>query len=460
MLKNGKSCVNHKERGQKQMSVIKARRLLTNPFHELVHNSGCALSKCVRSERTPTHSDTQTQSTNLHNDLNTYDRSFYKENPVVHESPIQTSNRFDMLASMGDLQNDNYQEMTCDTLQTIFKGNKNKTGPILGRSRHRKNPDVHVSKILEGNKNKTGKKLGDVTRDLHHDLNYIQKACLPLRGNKNGIGAKLGALPSHDSYDVQMTESTVTNISNYSCTEMVTDMAKENACHELACMQNKNTDETVMLYDISNPGCKRRWNIPNFIHLNKHTSADYQNCIQQNGRQFGFLPLNDLMVYTGEDIIWTDVPNVIEAHKIIKKSARPNFMGVRIPVNSQFNIPAWESYLNEYWDKQIVDLLQYGFPLDFDRTRCLSSTYNNHTSAVTFPDHVNNYINTETKYGAILGPFDEYPFPCHVSPFLTREKPNSNNRRVILDLSFTVGQSVNDEVAKDKYLLSSELSIS
>ena len=132
MLKNGKSCVNHKERGQKQMSVIKARRLLTNPSHELVHNSGCALSKCVRSERTPTHSDTQTQSTNLHNDLNTYDRSFYKENPVVHESPIQTSNRFDMLASMGDLQNDNYQEMTCDTLQTIFKGNKNKTGPILG----------------------------------------------------------------------------------------------------------------------------------------------------------------------------------------------------------------------------------------------------------------------------------------------------------------------------------------
>ena len=158
------------------------------------------------------------------------------------------------------------------------------------------------------------------------------------------------------------------------------------------------------------------------------------------------------MVYTGEDIIWTDVPNVIEAHKIIKKSAMPNFMGARIPVNSQFNIPAWESYLNEYWDKQIVDLLQYGFPLDFDRTRCLSSTYENHASAVKFPDHVNNYINTETKYGAILRPFDEYPFPCHVSPFLTREKPNSDNRRVILDLSFPVGQSVNDGVAKDKYL--------
>ena len=74
------------------------------------------------------------------------------------------------------------------------------------------------------------------------------------------------------------------------------------------------------------------------------------------------------------------------------------------------------------------------------------------TSAVTFPDHVNKYITTEMEYGAMLGPFDKYPFPCHVYPFLTRDKPNSDNRRVILDLSFPVGRSVNDGVKKDIYL--------
>ena len=58
----------------------------------------------------------------------------------------------------------------------------------------------------------------------------------------------------------------------------------------------------------------------------------------------------------------------------------------------------------------------------------------------------------EIEYGAIFGPFDKHPFPCHVSPFLTREKPNSVNRRVTLDLSFPVGQSVNDWVSKVKYL--------
>ena len=66
-------------------------------------------------------------------------------------------------------------------------------------------------------------------------------------------------------------------------------------------------------------------------------------------------------------------------------------------------------------------------------------------------DHVSKYISEEIKYGAIWGPFKELPFPCHVSPFLSRDKPNSNSRRVILDLSFPVGKSVNDRVPKDQY---------
>ena len=52
----------------------------------------------------------------------------------------------------------------------------------------------------------------------------------------------------------------------------------------------------------------------------------------------------------------------------------------------------------------------------------------------------------------MYGPFHEQPFPCHISPFPTRRKPNSDNRRVIVDLSWPVGQSVNDGVPKDRYL--------
>ena len=102
------------------------------------------------------------------------------------------------------------------------------------------------------------------------------------------------------------------------------------------------------------------------------------------------------MVCTGE-VIWQKVPSVIEAHKIARTAARPIFMGARIPVASQLNIDAWKSYLVGYWDKQIVDLLQYGFPLDFDRSRMLESAYVNHSSVLKFPAHVQTYIDSEIK---------------------------------------------------------------
>ena len=107
-----------------------------------------------------------------------------------------------------------------------------------------------------------------------------------------------------------------------------------------------------------------------------------------------------------------------------KNSALPNFMALRIPVTSQLKIPAWKKYLDQYWDKQFVDLLEFGFPLDFDRNITLNSTEVNHNSALQYPDHVQAYLEDEIKYGAIYGPFDTVPFPCHVSPFLTRDKPN------------------------------------
>ena len=199
------------------------------------------------------------------------------------------------------------------------------------------------------------------------------------------------------------------------------------------------------------PQYKKR-HIPQTVIDNKIFSKDYVKCIQQNASHYGFLPLNDLMVYQNEEVHWTEIPSIIEAHKMVKKSKMPNFMKARIPVQSQLNIASWYKYLGDYWDQQLVDLLHYGFPLDFDRSQSLQSTFINHASALQFSDHVDKYIQTEIDYGAMIGPFKELPFHCHISPFLTREKQNSVNRRVIVDLSFPVGQSVNDGVPHDRYL--------
>ena len=43
-------------------------------------------------------------------------------------------------------------------------------------------------------------------------------------------------------------------------------------------------------------------------------------------------------------------------------------------------------HLNTYWDQQIVDLLEFGFPLDFNRNVRLQSTDDNHKSAIQFKE--------------------------------------------------------------------------
>ena len=96
---------------------------------------------------------------------------------------------------------------------------------------------------------------------------------------------------------------------------------------------------------------------------------------------------------------------------------------------------------------------RYGFPLDYDYNNPLESVSNNHTSGTQFTDDVQAYISEEQAFGAILGPFKEPPIDnLHVSPFLTREKPGASHRRVIVDLSFPHGYSVNNGIQSDKYL--------
>ena len=52
-----------------------------------------------------------------------------------------------------------------------------------------------------------------------------------------------------------------------------------------------------------------------------------------------------------------------------------------------------------------------------------------------------------------MGPYNINPIPnSHVSPFMTREKPNAPNYRIIIDLSWPKNASVNPEVDKNSYL--------
>ena len=101
----------------------------------------------------------------------------------------------------------------------------------------------------------------------------------------------------------------------------------------------------------------------------------------------------------------------------------------------------------------IIALIEFGFPLDFNRNCVLNHEEGNHSSATEFPSDVDAYLQEECSFNVILGPFESNPIPgAHTSPFMTRHKPNSERRRVIIDLSWPLEASVNAGIDKQTYL--------
>ena len=102
---------------------------------------------------------------------------------------------------------------------------------------------------------------------------------------------------------------------------------------------------------------------------------------------------------------------------------------------------------------QLLHMLEFGWPINFDRTSPLCSTLKNHGTATRFAEDIEHYIATELAHGALLGPFRGPPTaPTHISPLMTRVKKDSPHRRVIMDLSWPEGASVNDGVDGECYL--------
>ena len=70
-----------------------------------------------------------------------------------------------------------------------------------------------------------------------------------------------------------------------------------------------------------------------------------------------------------------------------------------------------------------------------------------------FPEDIDNYIKSELRLGAMMGQFKIPPFITNIgiSPISSRPKKDSNERCIILDLSWPPGWLVNDGIDKNQY---------
>ena len=93
----------------------------------------------------------------------------------------------------------------------------------------------------------------------------------------------------------------------------------------------------------------------------------------------------------------------------------------------------------------IVKFLQNGWPLGYVRDTWPDCTQRrNHAGAREFPEFIDAWLIREVELGRMRGPFASPPLENFVvSPLNTVEKSDSTERRVIVDLSWPHGRSVN-----------------
>ena len=145
---------------------------------------------------------------------------------------------------------------------------------------------------------------------------------------------------------------------------------------------------------------------------------------------------------------------LLHIYSVVNASGRFNFQQARVPLISNMHVRNWRCALEGYSDSGIVEYIEFGWPIGIDRSAPLIPERSNHASARVFPQDVEHYITTELKHAAMLGPFEGAPeIQCfQFSPLMTRPKRDSPFRRVIIDLSWPRGVSVNDAISSAHYI--------
>jgi len=146
----------------------------------------------------------------------------------------------------------------------------------------------------------------------------------------------------------------------------------------------------------------------------------------------------------------------IDAHRRVVDSGVPNFRSCRIPIRSGLVIAQWRLWQKRIGspDKDLADLLEFGWPLGYCSSQFPVSSNKNHSGAVTFDTATDDYLKSEIEVGAIQGPFSVNPLVSELvfSPINSIPKRGVSTRRFVSDLSFPKGRSVNDGIDIDIYL--------
>ena len=150
----------------------------------------------------------------------------------------------------------------------------------------------------------------------------------------------------------------------------------------------------------------------------------------------------------------------VTLHKIVSApsphypACTPNHLGARIPLkHTRLNIERWRHHLAGYEEPELVQYLEFGFPIGLSREPPpnLCSSLRNHGSALQYYTHIDKFIGKGLALGDTVGPFSSVPFnTVHISPLMTAPKKPSS-RRAVFDATFG-DSSLNNNTPCDQYM--------
>jgi len=129
-------------------------------------------------------------------------------------------------------------------------------------------------------------------------------------------------------------------------------------------------------------------------------------------------------------------------------------------VKTPLKLAAWQKKLQNHPDKDyckyILKGIEKGFCLGVDESASFTSSTQNMLSAKQNPVVITEYLDKEVSQGNILGPFSIATAPAvHINCFgVIPKKHQPGKWRMITDLSFPEGHSVNDAIDPEACSLS------
>ena len=146
--------------------------------------------------------------------------------------------------------------------------------------------------------------------------------------------------------------------------------------------------------------------------------------------------------------------SIVSAPTVGYPANTPNYLGARIPLHhTSLNIQKWRQHLIGYENADIVQFLEYGFPLGLSDNPppVLKSSLRNHGSSYQYYPYLDEFLATGLERCELAGPCLVPPFPTvHVSPLMTAVKKPAG-RRAVFDGTF--GEySLNNGTPTDMYM--------